>query len=62
MGNRKNKKGRMADRSCLAKTRYIKREDAEDTVIFLEEEEEVYLKVYFCPLCCGYHLASTEDE
>ncbi len=59
---RRSKKGRMANRSCLTKKRYSERADAEDTVIYLEEEEEIYLKVYFCSLCSGYHLASTEDE
>ncbi|MHA2063644.1 MAG: hypothetical protein ACXABY_04590 [Candidatus Thorarchaeota archaeon] len=62
MGKRRGKKGRMAVKSCLGKTRYPKREDAQDTVDYLEEEFEAYLKVYFCPLCSGYHLASAENE
>jgi len=53
-------------KSCTAKRRYNTRDEAEETKDWILEqddvEEDLILKVYFCGMCSGYHLAKKRSK
>ncbi len=60
MKGKKAAGGKWIDRGCLTKKRYGTREKAERAVAKAKKEYGEQKKLYYCPLCSGYHLSTLD--
>jgi galactose-1-phosphate uridylyltransferase len=62
MKGKKVAEGKWIDRGCLTKKRYGTKEKAERAVSKAKRDYDETKKLYYCPLCSGYHLWTPDKD